>query len=458
MTSPHELADATPVSRDRYVDLLRVVALSVVMLGHFFMVAVVVEPDGAVEVTNALAEIQWAQWGTWVLQVMPVFFAVGGFSHSVGWTSVRRNGGTYADFMASRMERLLRPTLVFIAVGTTLGVIVEATDNLSETAIMILRVVAQPLWFIGIYLAVVMLAPFMLRLHERWSWRVLVVLAGATALVDVARYAWDAPDVIGYLNFAFVWLAVHQCGFFYADGTAQRGGRRLAAACAGTGLVLTFALVQLPSYPVSMVTLPGDDVSNMTPPSLALLTCSLWLVGLVLLLRGPATRWTQRPRVWIAVIAANGMVMTAFLWHLTAIITVDGTLIALDAPVFPDVGTGEWWLLRLPLLLITATVLALLVAIFKRFERPRRWVIPPADRRRAHRDGAATIGGILALLGILGLSVAGFAGVLSMRTAQLVVIPMASLPSVILVVAGHWLALRSAREPTVAGDPTTAST
>ena len=23
--------------------------------------------------------------------------------------------------------------------------------------------------------------------------------------------------IIGYLNFAFVWLAVHQCGFFYAD-------------------------------------------------------------------------------------------------------------------------------------------------------------------------------------------------------------------------------------------------
>jgi hypothetical protein len=444
MSSAHELADATPTSRDRYVDLLRVAALAVVMLGHFLMVAVVVEPDGAVEVTNALTQITWAQWLTWVLQVMPVFFAVGGFSHAVGWASVRRHGGTYADFLAARVQRLLRPTLVFIAIGTALGITVEASDNLSVAAIMILRVVAQPLWFIGIYLAVVMLAPAMFRMHERWGWRVLLALAAATTLVDVARFAWDAPDVIGYLNFAFVWLAVHQCGFFYADGTAQKGGLRLAIACAVGGLALTFALVALGPYPVSMVTLPGDDTSNMTPPSLALLTCALWLLGLVLLLRGPLTRWIQKPRVWIVVVAANGMVMTAFLWHLSSIIAVNGTLVLLDVPAFPPVGTAQWWLLRLPLLALVALLLSAVVFALRRFERPKRWSVPELELRRPHRDRAATLGGLLTLFGILGLSVAGFAGVLSMRTAQLVVIPMASLPSVLLVAAGYWLTLQAA--------------
>jgi hypothetical protein len=444
MSSAQELVEATPSSRDRYVDLLRVAALAVVMFGHFFMLGVVVEPDGAVEVTNALSEIPWAQWLTWVLQVMPVFFAVGGFSHAVGWESVERNGGGYADFLAARMQRLLRPTLVFIAIGTALGVIVEASDNLSSTAIMILRVIAQPLWFIGIYLAVVLLAPSMLRLHRRWGWRVLAVLAFATALVDIARFAWDAPDVIGYLNFAFVWLAVHQSGFFYADGTAQRGGRRLAAACALGGLGLTLALVTFGPYPVSMVTLPGDEVSNMTPPSLALLTCSLWLLGLVLLLRRPVSQWVQHRRVWLVVVVANGVVMTAFLWHLSAIIAVNGTLVVLDAPVFPAIGSGEWWLLRVPLLLLTATLLAVVVLALRRFERPRAWVTPSVADRRPRRSGLATLGGILALLGILGLSVAGFAGVLSMRSEQLVVIPMASLPSVVLVGVGYWMAVRSA--------------
>jgi hypothetical protein len=439
-----DLAAATPIDRDRYVDLLRAAALGVVMLGHFFMIAVTVEPDGSVEVSNALTEIVWAQWLTWVLQVMPVFFAVGGFSNAVGWRSVARRGGTYADYTVTRVQRLLRPTLVFITAGTVLGIAVEASGDLSGPAIMILRVVAQPLWFIGIYLAVVMLAPAMLRLHDRWGWRVLVALTLATLLVDVARYALGAPDVVGYLNFAFVWLAVHQCGFFYADGTAQAGGRRLAAACAVSGLALTLALVSLGPYPVSMVTLPGDDASNMTPPSLALLTCSLWLMGLVLLLRASATRIVQRPRAWVAVVAANSMIMTAFLWHLSAIIAVNGVLVVLDAPVFPPVGSGEWWLLRLPLLVAVGFVLSALVLTFRSFEKPRPWSLPDLALRRPHRDLRTVAGGLLILVGILGLSVAGFAGVLSLRTAQLVVVPMASLPSVLLVLAGVWITTRSA--------------
>jgi len=137
-------------------------------------------------------------------------------------------------------------------------------------------------------------------------------------------------------------------------------------------------------------------------------------------------------------------VMTAFLWHLSAIIAVNGTLVVLDAPVFPAIGSGEWWLLRVPLLLVTAALLAVVVLALRRFERPRAWVTPSVADRRPRRSVLATLGGILALLGILGLSVAGFAGVLSMRSEQLVVIPMASLPSVVLVGVGYWLAVRSA--------------
>jgi hypothetical protein len=354
------------------------------------------------------------------------------------------------------VERLLRPTLVFVAIGTTAGVLVEASGHLSTTAIMILRVVAQPLWFIGIYLAVVLFAPAMLQLHRRWGWSVLLVLAAATALVDLARLGLDAPEVIGYLNFAFVWLAVHQCGFFYADGAAARGGRRLALSLAAGGLVLTAMLVLWGPYPVSMVTLPGDTVSNMTPPSLALLTLSMWLLGAVLLLRSRTTAWLARARVWLTVVAANGVVMTAFLWHLSVVVAVNGTLVLIDAPVFPPIGSTQWWLWRLPLLLLVAAVLAVVVAGLRRFERPRRWTIPDPRNRRPHRDTATATGAVLALLGLLGLSVAGFAGVLSLRTAELVILPMACLPSVVLLVTGYWLTVRSARASTATHDAHTA--
>jgi hypothetical protein len=110
--------------------------------------------------------------------------------------------------------------------------------------------------------------------------------------------------------------------------------------------------------------------------------------------------------------------------------------------VFPAVGTGEWWLLRIPMLAATAAVLSLLVLTFRGFERPQRWETPGVSARRSHRDLGTVVGGVLVLIGILGLSVAGFAGVLSLRTAELVVVPMASLPSVLLVVLGYWLTLR----------------
>jgi len=442
--SARDLAAATPVDRDRYVDLLRVAALGVVMLGHFFMVGVEVEPDGAVEVTNSLTVITWVQWLTWFLQVMPVFFAVGGFSNAVAWTSYQRRGGTYADFMVSRAERLLRPMLAFIAVGLVIGIVVEASGHLSQTAVMVLRVIAQPLWFIGIYLAVIALAPPMYALHRRWGWRVLALLVLGTVAVDVLRFGVGAPSIIGYLNFAFVWLAVHQCGFFYADRIPLLDDRRWVASAAIGSLALTVLLVVWGPYPVSMVTLPGESVSNMTPPSLALLTLSFWLMALALLLRVSGRGLLARPSVWRATIAANGVPMTSFLWHLTVIVAVTGALVAAGAPLFPTIGSTAWWLLRPPLLLLMAVVLFGVVLLFRRFERPAPWRNPDVALRRKHRDATVALGAVLALLGVLGFSVAGFAGVLSVRTANLVVLPMATLPSALILAAGYLLMRRSA--------------
>ncbi len=433
-----DLAEATPASRDRYVDLLRVVALLAVMVGHFLMTGVIVAADGGVRVTNTLAVVPQARILTWAFQVMPVFFAVGGFSHATALASLERRGGSYADFVVSRVDRLLRPTAAFVVVGLAAGVVVDLLDRLDARAVMVLRVVGQPLWFVGIYLAVVGFAPWMLRAHRRWGWRVLAVLAALAVVVDVLRVGLDVPYV-GYLNFAFVWLAVHQCGYFYADGVPQRGGRRFALVLAASGFAVAALLVAALSYPLSMVSLPGEQVSNMTPPSVALLAFAAGLLGLTLFVRGPVSRALQRPRLWTAVVAANGVAMTAFLWHFSAIVAVNGLLYAAGVPVFPSVGSWPWWLLRVPLALLVAVVLGGLVAAFRRFERPRRFAVPEPGTAPAHRDGLAAAGLALALLGVLGFSVAGFAGVLSMRTATLVVLPMTPAVSAALLALGTWV-------------------
>ncbi|WP_163567992.1 hypothetical protein [Fodinicola feengrottensis] len=90
------LAAATGNDRDRYVDFLRVFSIGAVVIGHWFM-ALLLAHNGV-----AIAKTLPAQLVTWLWQVMPLFFFVGGFSHAVTLRSMRRRGGTTADFSFGR--------------------------------------------------------------------------------------------------------------------------------------------------------------------------------------------------------------------------------------------------------------------------------------------------------------------------------------------------------------------
>lgn len=441
-SSVRELAGATPATRDRYVDLLRVASLGAVVLGHWLMAAVT--PDG---VGNLLAVVPALQPLTWLLQVMPVFFFVGGFSHALSYRSLLRKrpeaapgaaaDSVYSAFLRARLQRLLRPTMVFVLVWGAAALLVQLLGGGGGLTGVTLRMVTQPLWFIGIYLAMVAFTPPLLKLHERYGWGAFAGLAGAAVTVDVLRFAAGVPYV-EFLNFAFVWLAVHQLGFLRADGRIHL---RRAALLAGGGLVTATALVAFGPYPLSMVGMPGEKVSNMAPPTLALLAHGLWLVGAVELLRAPAARLLERPRVWRTVVAANGVAMTAFLWHLTAMFGVYGALLALDVAL-PEPASAAWWA-QVPLrLALAAALTAALVAAFRAFERPAA----PATPGTPGSPGAgplAALGATLCLLGVLGLSMVGFNGLLDGRTALLIAIPV-SAPAAVAMTLGGWLLVERA--------------
>ncbi|MFC7582325.1 acyltransferase [Schaalia naturae] len=157
-TTVRELARNTPGTRDRYADLLRVASLATVVCGHWLMAAVTA--DG--RVGNLLASLPGLQVLTWVLQVMPVFFFVGGFAHALTFRSLRRRlpaGSVYAAFLHGRSRRLLVPTAVFVLVWTAAALAAALLGGDRGPVGAALRLVAQPLWFIGVYLAVVALTP-----------------------------------------------------------------------------------------------------------------------------------------------------------------------------------------------------------------------------------------------------------------------------------------------------------
>jgi hypothetical protein len=340
---------------------------------------------------------------TWVLQVMPLFFFVGGFSNLTSWRATKRKGGDYFTFVSGRVDRLMKPCATFIGIWIAVAVALHvAAPSLARQLEPALAIIAKPLWFISVYLIVIALAPAMLRLHERFGIAVPVAMAVAAATVDVVRLAFDVP-LIGYLNFAFVWLFAHQLGFFYGDGSLGSVSKRRLAALAAAGLVALVALTQLGPYSTSMVGVADGRVSNNDPPSICIVAHSMWLICAAMLVRGPVSRWLQGARPWRAVIAANSMIMTVFLWHLTALLAGVLLLYPLGFPQ-PRGGTGEWWLLRPVWLAVLVVLLVPFVVAFGRFERTR-------SASRGARSGsllraAAGIGVMTG--GMAGFATAGF--------------------------------------------------
>ncbi|MCI0689626.1 MAG: acyltransferase [Sporichthyaceae bacterium] len=424
--SATQLATQTPADHDRYVDLLRAGSLGVVILGHWLMAVVIAGPHGPVA-TNALALLPALQPATWLLQVMPLFFFVGGFSHAVALDSLRRRGLGYAEFVRIRAGRLLLPTSIFVACWIVIAIGLERSGQDHGLAAIASRVVAQPLWFVGVYLGVITAAPAMLRWHRgRHGATALPLLLVGVAAVDYLRIGYGWTEV-GYLNVALVWLVVHQLGFWYADHRLDRPW--VVSSLAAGGLTGLAALTTLGPYPVSMVGLPGERISNMAPPTLALLCQAAWLIGLAMLVRPAARRWLVRPRVWLAVVRANGIAMTAFLWHLTGMFVAAGGLLLVGLPDAP-VGSRAWWVQRVAWVGVAALTTAVLVASF-------RW----ADRHRAEPVAAIPrlsvgMGMLASVLGVLGLSAAGFGGQLVGGGARLVVLPVTPLGSAVLLGAG----------------------
>ncbi|GAA4975870.1 peptidoglycan/LPS O-acetylase OafA/YrhL [Nonomuraea thailandensis] len=375
-------AEQAPPSRERFIDLLRAISIVAVVLGHWLVATVGYDRDGELNGRSALPELPWAHPLTWLVQVMPVFFLVGGYANAASLAAVRRRGGNATGWLLNRSGRLLRPTtaLVLVTAGGALAARLFGADPARVR--LVAWFASIPLWFLVAYLAVVVLTPVMYALHRRYGLAVPVVLVCLVALGDVARLLGE--PFWGNGNFLFGWLAVHQMGFAWRDGLLPSRARvALPLVCGGAGLVLVLTLAG--PYPVSMINVPGERLHNMSPPSLALLGVAATQLGVALLLRERGERWLRVSRVWIAVVAVNAVILTIFLWHVSAAILLAAALHAAGVLPVSEAGSAAWFAWRLPLLVMLGLVLVLLVAIAGpievrrtgRISGPPPWLVVP---------------------------------------------------------------------------------
>jgi hypothetical protein len=404
MRSLDALAEATPSTRDRYVDFLRAASICAVVFGHWF-IGVIHREEGLVYLTSAVGLTSGLWLGTWLFQVMPIFFFVGGFSNLTTYEAFGRRGESVGAFVRTRVARLLRPSVLFLGAWAVVQIGLHLADVGRPAGpplwgdTRLLRGMLPPaqtlpfgpLWFLGFYLFVVVASPALIGLHRRFGVWVPVAMIAMVVAVDFVGFGLELR-LFRYLNVLPVLLLPHQLGFFYADGRLA-GRRRLHLAMVLVGLgglvLLTNPWVFEPfgrarfdwfgepggppdigHYPKSLLGTDVEEISNAYPPTVCFLLGGIWAVGAVMLLRERISRWLQRAGPWKATIFANGVIMTLFLWHMTAYLIAILALWQLGLGREVDT-TARWWLERPVWILVPGAILAAFVILVGRFERPR---------------------------------------------------------------------------------------
>jgi hypothetical protein len=351
-----EAAANTPDDRNRAVDFFRASAMVVVALGHWAGMVAVME-RGELTGGNLLDFAPEYGWITWIGQVMPLFFFVGGYASAASLLAAERNGVGPLDWVATRLRRMMAPAVALalvwaavIVIGSAIGAFGLVTLAAGGAAI--------PLWFLANYTIDTTIAPLTFRWFRE---RPAVLIGGLAALFLVAEAANLAGlPMLPQLNWVIGWLGFQIAGFAWQQGRLPTG--RTLVACAGLLWVAAVVATTIGPWPPVMLHHAGVDPSPTHPPSTGLVLFGFAYSLTAAALAPAANRWLRRSdRAWKLTVGANVVAMSVYLWHMTAAVAVAGAAYAVG--LLPSVapGSGPWWIVKIPFVLANAVVLAAIV-------------------------------------------------------------------------------------------------
>lgn len=404
--------------RDTGVDLVRALCITAVVLLHSIMVGVTIGAEGPV-FENASDGTWWIVPVSWLLQVMPLFFIVGGFSGLLAYRRLRDAGGSASSFVAGRVHRLLRPAVVVLVLaGASLVALLWAGVDPDLVATAGFRY-GQPLWFLGVFLLCQALLPTMSALHDRAPVLTVTLLVVAALGVDALRAA-TGTDAIGFLNLGFVWLALQQLGFFFADGTVDAISRRTR------GTIGVAALLALVVTTGTGVYSP-DLIESINPPTGVLLLVGTAHLSALSLGRERLIDLSRRPLVAAFSDAVNRRSMTIYLWHMPVLLAMAGVcaLFALVSGAhLPELSGLEWWLSRPAWLTASLVLTAVVAAVFTKAETAPVPALSDAPRRVA----AAVLVGVAGVVVLLAVGTTPVTALVAVA-AMLVSLRLAAAPA-----------------------------
>ncbi|MFK3983984.1 acyltransferase [Micromonospora sp. NPDC050397] len=312
--------------RNRYVDLLRFLAIIRVVVYH---------------------TTGWA-FLTIAFPAMSVMFALAG---SLMAASLDRSG---TGAVGRRLRRLL-PSLWLLAVFFVPAMLLTGLP-VSWRLLFWIAPVADPpsngwgalalsaIWYLRDYLWFVLASPIALWLFRRYP---LPTLAAPYVLLVVVEFGFPtAPIVVRDFGLYFgAWLI----GFAHHDGMLRRASRRVLVPVAGTLAALGAAWVLTHPGP------RGFDLNDIR------LGNALWSAGFTLLLLGLApagAAWVDRNEIFGRIVTVlNRRALTIYLWHMPIVIGLTALMVRAGWRTGDLAGTT----LRL---LVVAALVALATGLF----------------------------------------------------------------------------------------------
>jgi hypothetical protein len=266
--------------------------------------------------------------------------------------------------------RLVLPSAVYAGLALIAVAVCAAAGVDSGLLAMVGWALAMQFWFLPVYLLVTALTPALHAAHRRFGLAVPAALALLAVAVDLAVLRAHAP-VVGSLNYVLVWAVAHQLGFCWADGLLTRRPLLPWALTLGGGLGFGL-LVAYGPFPISLILVSTETVSNTNPPSAAMLAWVIGQCGLCVGLAPAARRLLRRDRLWRVVEPMGRASMPVYLWHMVPVLAAAGLFYLTRLAPEPAVGSDAWWALRLPWLAVLGALLWALLAALAPLERALR--------------------------------------------------------------------------------------
>ncbi|TXS39314.1 acyltransferase [Streptomyces sp. or43] len=305
---PEAAPPAKKPGRDRYLDLLRSIALVRVVVYHIFGWAwlTVLFPSMGVMfalagslMARSLARPAWGVIRGRIRRLLPPMWAFSAvvvpMMFLLTWKPVREEGIWWFLKLGCYIFPVGAPPYPWLS-GDKAGLL---EDTWAVQA-------AGPLWYIRAYLWFVLASPLLLKAFRRLPWATMLAPIGLTAVIGsglVTIPGETGNALVDFAMFGSCWIL----GFAHNDGLFEKVPRYLVVSL--SAIVMAFGLWWASGH----LTADGWDLNDIP------LAQATWSFGFCVILLQYAPSWQQLPgrlAAWDPLVTlANNRAVTIYLWH-----------------------------------------------------------------------------------------------------------------------------------------------